>query len=113
MKALSASEAWKYDDSCLHLNRWDTRLKHTNLRIGIIRNDGMYTPWPPVRRAMDEAASKLRASGVELVELAMPDISEAVSVTYRMYSVDGCEVSSIDRNRKSTFADIQWSSSKI
>lgn len=105
MKALSASEAWKYDDSCLHLNRWDTRLKHTNLRIGFVRNDGMYTPWPPVRRAMEEAATKLRASGVELVELAMPDISEAVSVTYRMYSVDGCEVSSIDRTAESKLAD--------
>jgi amidase len=45
---------------------------------------------------MEEAASKLRASGIDLVELVMPDISEAVSVTYRMFSVDGCEVSKID-----------------
>jgi amidase len=113
MKALSASEAWKYDDSCLHLNRWDNRLKHTNLRIGVVRNDGMYTPWPPVRRAMEESASKLRASGFELVELAMPDISEAVSVTYRMYSVDGCEVSSIDRTAELTLADACSSTFKI
>ena len=95
MKALSAAEVWKYDESCLHLSRWETRLKHTNLRIGIAYNDGMYTPWPPVRRGMQEAAAKLRASGIELVELAMPDISEAISVTYRMFSVDGCEVGMI------------------
>lgn len=105
MKALNTAQAWKYDGSCLHLNRWDSRLKHTNLRIGIARNDGMYTPWPPVRRAMEEAATKLRASGIDLVELEMPDISEAVSTTYRMYSVDGCEVSTISQTAESTYTD--------
>jgi amidase len=105
MKAMNAAEAWKYDGSCLHLDRWDTRLKHTNLRIGIARNDGMYTPWPPVRRAMEEAATKLRASGIDLVELEMPDISEAVSTTYRMYSVDGCEVSTISQTAESIYTD--------
>lgn len=92
MKTLMDAEAWKYDPACLHLDRWETRLKHTNVRIGVARNDGMYTPWPPVRRAMEEAATKLRSSGIELVELVVPDISEAVSVTYRMFSVDGCQV---------------------
>ena len=105
MKALSTAEAWKYDGSCLHLSRWETRLKHTNLRIGIARNDGMYTPWPPVRRAMEEAAAKLRASGFDPVDLVMPDISEAVSVTYRMFSVDGCEVSAIDHTPNFMHAD--------
>ena len=105
MKALSTAEAWKYDGSCLHLSRWETRLKHTNLRIGIARDDGMYTPWPPVRRAMEEAAAKLRASGFDPVDLVMPDISEAVSVTYRMFSVDGCEVSAIDHTPNFMHAD--------
>jgi amidase len=106
MKTLSAAEVWKYDDSCLHLNRWDTCLKHTNLRIGVAHNDGMFTPWPPVRRAMQETATRLRASGIELVELDMPDISEAISVTYRMFSLDGCEVRIIDHVMKLECADI-------
>jgi amidase len=106
MKTLSAAEVWKYDESCLHLSRWETRLKHTNLRIGVVQNDGMYTPWPPVRRAMQETTTKLRASGIELVELIMPDISDAISVTYRMFGLDGCEVGNIDRAAKSKCADI-------
>jgi len=106
MKTVSAAEAWKYDDSCLHLNRWDTRLKHTNLRIGVAHNDSMFTPWPPVRRAMQETATRLRAAGIELVELDMPDISEAISVTYRMFSLDGCEVRIINHAMQSKCADI-------
>lgn len=94
MKTVIDAKAWQYDSSCLHLNRWETRLKHTNLRIGIARHDGLFTPWPPVRRAMQEAATRLRASGIDPVELVMPDLGEAVSVTYRMFSVDGCKVSS-------------------
>lgn len=93
MKTLIKAEAWKYDASCLHLDRWETRLKHSNIRIGVTRNDGMYTPWPPVRRALDEVAGKLRSAGVDLVELKLPDIREAVSTTYSMYSLDGCRVS--------------------
>lgn len=93
MKTLVKAEAWRYDASCLHLDRWETRLKHPNLRIGVAYDDGMYTPWPPVRRSMQEAAARLRSAGINLVELKMPDIQEAVSTTYRMFSVDGCKVS--------------------
>lgn len=92
MKTVAKSPAWKYDESCLHLNRWDARLKHTNIRIGVAYNDGMFTPWPPVRRSMQEAVSKLRSAGIEMVDLKMPDLHEAVSTTYRMYSLDGCRV---------------------
>lgn len=92
MKTLVDAEAWKYDASCLHLDRWETRLKHTNLRIGFVQNDGLSTLWPPVRRAMREAAAKLRSSGIDLVDLTMPDVGEAMSVTYQMFSVDGCQV---------------------
>lgn len=92
MKTVAKSPAWKYDESCLHLNRWDTRLKHTNIRIGVAYNDGMFTPWPPIRRSMQEAVSKLRSAGIEMVDLKMPDLHEAVSTTYRIYSLDGCRV---------------------
>ena len=95
MQTLVDAEAWRYDASCLHLDKWETRLKHTNLRIGSVQNDGLSTLWPPVRRAMREATAKLRASGIDLVEVAIPDIHEAMSVTYRMFSVDGCKVSSL------------------
>lgn len=94
MSTLAQSETWKYDESCLHLNRWESRLKNSSLRIGIARNDGMCTPWPPVRRAIDDAASKLRSADIDLIEVSMPDIREAVSTSYRMYSLDGCKVSS-------------------
>lgn len=94
MSTLAESEVWKYDESCLHLNRWESQLKNSSLRIGIARNDGMCTPWPPVRRAIDNAALKLRSAGIDLVEVSLPDIREAVSTTYRMYSLDGYKVSS-------------------
>lgn len=93
IKTLADAEVWKYDASCLHIHRQGSGLEGRKPRIGVAYDDGMFTPWPPVRRTMQETVTKLRSSGVDVVELKMPDIREAISMIYRMYSLDGCKVS--------------------
>ena len=93
MKSLAAAEAWKYDASCLHIPYPADSPKDKKPRIGVAFDDGMFTCWPPVRRTMRETAAKLRSEGFDVVELRMPDIQEATSMIYRMFSLDGCKVS--------------------
>ncbi|KAF2151556.1 amidase [Myriangium duriaei CBS 260.36] len=93
LEKLIEAKPWRYDVSCHHLPLWSLPAAHEKkqLRIGIVHNDGVFTPWPPVRRTMLESAAKLRSAGFDVIDLEMPDISEIVSVTYRMFSIDGCK----------------------
>lgn len=38
------------------------------MKIGILWNDGMVRPTPPVRRALKETAEKLRLAGHEVID---------------------------------------------
>lgn len=64
-----------------------------NLRIGIVRDDGLFTPTPPVRRAILEAADKLRDAGVTIVPIQLMLMKEAMSVIRELLAVNGSEVS--------------------
>ncbi|CAN6600798.1 hypothetical protein TRVA0_001S09406 [Trichomonascus vanleenenianus] len=67
------------------------------LRIGILRDDGIAMPHPPVQRALEEVASKLRAAKevdgieIELVEVAPYDHKRAWDIIMGLYVEDGGE----------------------
>ncbi|KAH0351003.1 amidase, partial [Aureobasidium melanogenum] len=90
MKTIMSAQAWRYDSSCLHL-RWQGQQPSRKPRIGLVLDDGVYTPFPPVRRAIREAAQKLRDAGVDIVELRLPHVADAVGITYGMFALDGCQ----------------------
>jgi len=94
MKTIMSAQAWRYDTSCLHL-RWQGHQSSRKPRIGLVLDDGVYTPFPPVRRTIREAAQKLRDAGLDLVELRLPHVPAAVGITYGMFAIDGCEVSKL------------------
>lgn len=56
--------------------------------VGVIHRSGL-TPHPPVRRAIREAASKLRDAGFEVKEFTPPDFAEIRSVTAELFTLDG------------------------
>ncbi|KAG9557451.1 amidase, partial [Aureobasidium melanogenum] len=85
-----SAQAWRYDSSCLHL-RWQGQQSSCKPRIGLVLDDGVYTPFPPVRRAIREAAQKLRDAGVDVIELRLPHVADAVGITYGMFALDGCQ----------------------
>ncbi|KAI4737433.1 amidase [Aureobasidium sp. EXF-12298] len=90
MKTIMSAQAWRYDSSCLHL-RWQGQQTSRKPRIGLVLDDGVYTPFPPVRRAIREAAQKLRDAGVDVAELRLPRVADAVGITYGMFALDGCQ----------------------
>jgi amidase len=92
MKTIMSAQAWRYDSSCLHL-RWQGHKSSRKPRIGLVLDDGVYTPFPPVRRAIREAGQKLRDAGLDVVELKLPSVADVFGISVAMFSLDGCEVS--------------------
>ncbi|PIA96170.1 Acetamidase [Cercospora beticola] len=90
MKVVIEAEPWKYDPGCLHLP-WNSCERVKPSRVGVVLDDGAFTPWPPVRRTMHESIAKLERAGIEVVHLNLPDVQEAIEVTHRMYALDGCK----------------------
>ncbi|KAG9675550.1 amidase, partial [Aureobasidium melanogenum] len=90
MKTIMSAQAWRYDSLCLHL-RWQGQQTSRKPRIGLVLDDEVYTPFPPVRRAIREAAQKLQDAGVDVVELRLPHVADAVGITYGMFALDGCQ----------------------
>jgi len=56
--------------------------------IGLIQISGI-TPHPPIRRALSEAATKLRAAGFEVKDFTPPDfLTEIKSLTSELFTLD-------------------------
>jgi len=63
-----------------------------NLRIGVVHDDGLFTPTPPVRRAMIEAEEKMRGAGAAVVAIKLPLMQEAMALIRELLGVNGFEV---------------------
>ncbi|KAH7323640.1 amidase [Rhexocercosporidium sp. MPI-PUGE-AT-0058] len=59
------------------------------LRIGVIADDTLHTPTPPMRRALREAVEKLTAANQTIVPLTLPDVSENMGLIWDLFSLDG------------------------
>ncbi|OJI97857.1 hypothetical protein ASPVEDRAFT_126300 [Aspergillus versicolor CBS 583.65] len=70
MQSLLDSNPWDIDPGCIPIPwRKDiSALPARKLRLGIIYDDGIVRPQPPVMRAMRETAQKLKDAGHEVIE---------------------------------------------
>ncbi|KIM93804.1 hypothetical protein OIDMADRAFT_137066 [Oidiodendron maius Zn] len=59
------------------------------LRIGVVEDDTLYTPTPPLRRALRESVQKLKAAGHEIIPLQLPDVLANMKLIWQMFSLDG------------------------
>lgn len=93
MKTVMTHDPWKLDVNCLHVPwRGLERPPVRGLRIGIVEDEGLFTPTPPIRRALAEAQEKLRTAGVELVEIELPNVVRDIGTAWTSYSLEGCKV---------------------
>lgn len=71
MQSLLASNPWDIDPSAIPIP-WRTELAtpptDRKLRIGVVIDDGVVKPQPPVTRAMNETIQALRAAGHESIQ---------------------------------------------
>lgn len=62
------------------------------LRIGVIADDTLHTPTPPLRRALREAVQKLVAVGVTIIPIQLADVQSNMHLIWDLFSVDGSAV---------------------
>lgn len=60
-----------------------------NLTVGVMYDDGLVRPTPPIRRGLKHAVSKLEAAGVKVVEFKPIRTKDAYEAVTTMYNCDG------------------------
>ncbi|OOQ91453.1 acetamidase [Penicillium brasilianum] len=93
-KQITSSAPWTLDPRCTPLP-WNepifTSTQSKPLTIGLILNDGIVTPHPPITRALHELSSALAAQGHELVVWDTSDHADCIEIMDAFYTVDGGE----------------------
>ncbi|GAA6006957.1 hypothetical protein JCM10207_009151 [Rhodosporidiobolus poonsookiae] len=65
--------------------------KEGKLAFGIMRTDYNFTPTPPVKRALEEAAQKLVEAGHEVIEFDMREYKDTFALSEQFFAADGGE----------------------
>ncbi|OCL14642.1 amidase [Glonium stellatum] len=89
--AVSSQSPWEMDPDILP-NPWASLSTISTSRptIGIVRRDGLIDPLPPIQHLLDEVASALRASEIEIVEIDItPIFSQCQSLANALFGIDG------------------------
>lgn len=85
---------WKYD-SGVNRTIWqglDVPPKES-ITIGVAEDDGVFTPHPPVRRALQEAVGKMKAAGVKVVPIELPQVAKKYEQLLKYFKAAGSGVS--------------------
>lgn len=90
MKTMIGDEPWLYDDPNIWPLAWKpVDLGDRKLTIGIMKNDGVVHPHPPIARALEYAEKALKAAGHEVIDYEPYKHQEAWDLIYPMYFPDG------------------------
>ncbi|KAF2453815.1 putative general amidase GmdA [Lineolata rhizophorae] len=91
-KALLGAEPWMYDPLVLEMP-WrveqEERARDRKLVFGVYRDDGVVRPTPPVRRAIDHTAQRMRDLGHEVIEWTPPPHEDLYPITMKTFFFDG------------------------
>ncbi|KAJ0414038.1 amidase signature domain-containing protein [Aspergillus carlsbadensis] len=80
---------WLYDPKCLPiLWRQPVELKR-RLKIGVLWNDGVVKPTPPVARALEETVRRLKAAGHEIVPWKSKGHMDMLGILQQLFLADG------------------------
>ncbi|KAI1296209.1 putative fatty-acid amide hydrolase [Xylaria venustula] len=89
LRTILQAGTWKYDSTVISLPWSDVKPKK-GLRIGLVEDDGMYTPSPPVRRGLKRAADLLRQkSDTEIIPVTLPRHKECYEDLFGYFTVSG------------------------
>ncbi|KAI4594188.1 hypothetical protein KJ359_008463 [Pestalotiopsis sp. 9143b] len=92
MHSLISAEPWQYDARCATIPWRDDVYQSFSskpLTIGLLLDDGVVRPHPPVTRVLRSAAEALRAAGHDVFEWDASLHPECIAVMDAFYSADG------------------------
>ncbi|EEP76536.1 conserved hypothetical protein [Uncinocarpus reesii 1704] len=88
MKVITDAELWRFDAS-LCPKPWTPVTFDKPLKIGIIWDDGVVKPHPPVLRALREVVEACKKGGIEVVDWVPYDHRKAWDIITELYWPDG------------------------
>ena len=92
MKAVMESETWRYDSTVVSVPWRNLKVKE-KLRIGLIEDNGIHTPSPPIRRGLNNATRLLqRSNEIEIVSLTLPSVRDIYQYLFQYWAPLGTEV---------------------
>lgn len=97
-KSILGQEPWLYDPLC-HEMPWRSdeeaaileKSRTKGLSFGILKHDGVVTPHPPVRRAIQSVAEAMERLGHTTVEWKPPAHSRGIDIILKAWMYDGGE----------------------
>ena len=96
MKAILDQKPWLLDSSLVPKpwTRESLLRKDQNgtkkLRVGVLPDDGVVKPHPPILRVLDEVARSLKSAGIDVVEMDItPLFSQCQSLANALFGVEG------------------------
>lgn len=95
LQSILEADTWKYDSTVVSVPWTGLNQKPTQqLRIGLVENDGMFTPSPPVRRGLKQAADLLRANrDIQIIPITLPDVKSHSQDMISYMTLSGSDVS--------------------
>lgn len=94
MKSLIDLKPWQYDARCTPIPWREEQYQEASSRplvFGVLFDDGVARPHPPVTRVLQEAVDLLRTAGHEVIEWNAELHKECVQLMDEYYTVDGGE----------------------
>lgn len=87
-KSVVDAKPWLKDPKCVPIPWREIELP-ARLKIGVLWDDGMVSPTPPVKRALQETVSRLKSRGYEIVDWSSEGHAQAVSLIAKFFLADG------------------------
>ncbi|OJJ43046.1 hypothetical protein ASPZODRAFT_136587 [Penicilliopsis zonata CBS 506.65] len=87
-KTIIDQEPWLLDPNCVPIP-WRVVERKPVLKLGVLWNDGVVTPTPPVTRALRETVEKLRRAGHQIIDWAPTGHLEAEALLAKKFLADG------------------------
>ncbi|ERS94839.1 hypothetical protein HMPREF1624_08736 [Sporothrix schenckii ATCC 58251] len=83
-----------YDPTCVPFPWKEAVFLPPKLCFGVLRDDGVVRPQPPIRRSLDETVQALKAAGHDVIEFEPPmDLWEVARTTWKLYFQTGAKES--------------------
>ncbi|KAJ8584610.1 amidase signature enzyme [Rhizopogon salebrosus TDB-379] len=88
-KRIVKMQPWDYDHTCVPLPWRPIDLQGTKLKFGVIWEDGIVSPSPACRRALEWTCDALEKQGHEVVDFSPPSIAEGLNIGFQLSFSDG------------------------
>ncbi|OAG08186.1 amidase [Paraphaeosphaeria sporulosa] len=89
LKTTMQATTWQYDSTVISIP-WTNQTPKEKLRIGIVFDNGVHTPSPPVRRVLKKVCDFLKLSqSVDVIPITLPNVQEHYSDLLSYFTMDG------------------------